>query len=86
MTRRNAASATLAALCSLLSAVPLLCQAALSAAGGVELSVAPAGSSWAQQAPLDKLTLRKGGRPNSLPTAQAPPTGDRSSPAHRSVD
>lgn len=86
MTRRNAASATLAALCSLLSAVLLLSQAVLLTAGGVELSIAPAGVSWAQQAPLDKLPLRNGDRPTGLPTAQAPPTGHRPSPAHRPVD
>ncbi|MBT2400149.1 hypothetical protein [Streptomyces sp. ISL-100] len=92
MTRRNAALDARAALCGLLLAVTLLCEVVLAAAGGVELSAGGTsrkatslpdspGESRADQDPLDKLPLRNGGRHNSPPTAQAPPTGGHPSPA-----
>jgi hypothetical protein len=126
VTRRIAAADALAALCTLLLAVLLFCQAAVDAAGEVELdaggtsreadsipespgepepprspgppeppdSLGPPGeanspnehglrgshadSSQDDPDPLDKPPpYRNGGRPNSLLTAHAPPTGDR---------
>jgi hypothetical protein len=120
VTRRIAAADALAALCTLLLAVLLLCQAAETAAGGVELDAggtsreadsipessgerdspdspgspgspgepnspnehglrgSHADSSRDDPDPLDKPPpYRTGGRPNSLLTAHAPPTGDR---------
>lgn len=106
MTRRNAASYALAALCTLLLAVLAHCQSAVFAAGGEESSAlgtsqvadlspeipgesdptdepgSPANSSRDDPYPQDKPPpSRNGGRPNSPPTAQSPPTGDRPSSA-----
>ena len=138
MTRRTAAPDALGALCSLLLTVLLLCQSAVSAAGGVELGaggtsreadsspespddlespgapestgdpestgardpagepnspdepglrVSPVDLPWDDPDALDEPPpSRNGGRPNRLPTAHAPPTGNRPSPATTGED